>query len=152
MLRQDLQTALFILSPLEVLRPFPGPSSPTILRTTKGDPVTFCGQFFALSSRGGVSPFTEGDGVVRHFLGPVFRTYILSALGLVFQIFYPQKVPFLSIYPLSRYQFIKMRYRVCSWVSKMRFCVRSIVSPPSIRHLLSCGTIGSLFNCCTTLR
>ena len=43
MLRQDLQTVLFILSPLEILRPFLLSSFPTIPRTTKAEPVTFCG-------------------------------------------------------------------------------------------------------------
>ena len=51
MLRQDLQTVLFILSPLEVLRPFPVPSSPTTLHTAKGEPVTLFGDLFR-----------EGDG------------------------------------------------------------------------------------------
>ena len=67
MLRQDLQTVLFMLSPLEVLHPFPVPSSLTILRTTKGE------QFFCPAPEG--SPFTEGDGGRRHFLSPVFRTF-----------------------------------------------------------------------------
>ena len=63
MLRQDLQTVLFTLSPLEVLRPFPVPSSPTILRTAKGEPVTFWRQFFALPPRGHISErVTEGGG------------------------------------------------------------------------------------------
>ena len=127
MLRQDMQTVLFILSPLEVLRPFPVPSSLTIPRVTKGEPVTFCGQFFALPPRGHLlQRVTEGATLFRSRF-----SNFLSALGLVFQIFYPPKVSFLSFYPLSRSQFIKMRYRVRSWVSKMRFCVRSIVSQPS---------------------
>ena len=45
MFRQDLQTVLFILSPLEVLRPFPVPSVPTTLRTTKAEQSLFTGSF-----------------------------------------------------------------------------------------------------------
>ena len=59
MLRQDLGTVLFVLNPLEVLLPFPVPSSPTILHTTEGEPVIFCGQFFCPFHE--ASPFTEGE-------------------------------------------------------------------------------------------
>ena len=46
MFRQDLWTDLFILSPLEVLRPFPVPFFPTTLRTTKAEPL-FGGSFLS---------------------------------------------------------------------------------------------------------
>ena len=82
--------------------------------------------------------------------GTLFRSRFsnfLSALGRVFQIFYPLKVPFLNFYPLSRSQFfhsvstqeLKIRYRIHSGMSKMRFCVCS-------------RALGGLFNCCTSLR
>ena len=130
MFRQDLETVLFILGTLEVLRPFPVPSSPTILHTTKAELVTFCGQFFALP---------RGDYLLERVTGgpTLFRYHFsnfLSALGRVFSnFFYPFKVPFLSFYPLSRSQFfhsvpaqgLKMKYHVCSRMSKMRFCARS---------------------------
>ena len=58
-LRQNLETVLFILSPLEVLHPFPVPSYPTILSATKGEPVTFAGSFCPFLEG---LPFTEGDG------------------------------------------------------------------------------------------
>ena len=72
-LRQDMHTVLFFLSPLEVLRCFPVPSSLTILRTSKGEPVNFCGQFFALPPRGHLLQMVTGG----HFLGSVFRTFCL---------------------------------------------------------------------------
>ena len=60
MLRQDLETVLFILSTLEVLRPFPVPPSPTILHSTKAELVTFLQAVFFALPRG--SPLRESDG------------------------------------------------------------------------------------------
>ena len=77
MFRQDLETVLFVLSALEVLRPFSGPSSPTILHTIKAELVTSTGQF-SLPCPGG-SPYRESDrgggGGFPTLLGPVFRSF-----------------------------------------------------------------------------
>ena len=75
-----------------------------------------------------LSERATGGGVA--ILRPIFRTF--AALGRVFQIFCPLKVPFLSFHPFfHKFSFvysraIKMRYLVRSRIPKLRFCVRSI--------------------------
>ena len=49
MFRKALQTVLFILESFGRPLPLPVPSSRTILRTTKAELVTFCGQFLPRS-------------------------------------------------------------------------------------------------------
>ena len=77
-LRQDLKTVLIIPCPLEVLPHFPVKSFPTILLTTKAEPVTFLGSLCSCAPGG--SPLKEGDGGLRLFR---FWFSIISALGHV---------------------------------------------------------------------
>ena len=111
MLRQDLQTFLLILSPLEVLHPFPILSSPTILRTTKGKSVTFLETVLCLVPE--ELSLREGDGGRGYDTFRSCFTNFLSVLGLVFQRSH-FKVFIHSVGP----EFIKTRCRVCSRVSK----------------------------------
>ena len=68
MFRQDLQTVLFILSPLEALRPFPVPSFPEHATYHQSRAVTFYRQFFALPPGGHLLERVTGGGTgFRHF-------------------------------------------------------------------------------------
>ena len=113
MFRNHLQTVLFILSPLEVLYPFPVPSSATILRTAKAVPVTFCRQFFAPGGGGG------GSTLVRSSFSNFCPLYVgffnfLSAQGPILKLFFHAVGYNFSFFCSSA---IKMRYR--SRVSKL---------------------------------
>ena len=79
---------------------------------------------------GGGSPLREGDGRVRHFLGPSYRSFlrswlrfsnILSAQGSIFKSLSISG----NVFSFVRLRVIKMRHRVSSRLSKMRSFVRS---------------------------
>ena len=147
MFRQDLQTVLFPLSPLEVFCLFPVPSFPTILCTTKAKLLTVWGSFLPCPQ--GVTSWREwprgGLGGGRHCLVPFFELFVssMSRFSIFFNPFL-SRIPFLRFYPLSGSQLFHLSANgLLKW---------GIVPGLGYQKWDFVSVLGSLLNCCTALR